>query len=123
MMTYSEAPNDAKYLLLDSRIVSRSEGVRYALGTVEKDEHNPLFAEDKPWEPRFDNLYANILFNEKEQTYKCWYSPFIIDERTSCTQREKRASIPKANIAVIFVQILPATGDDYLVSSLVFTAF
>jgi hypothetical protein len=50
--------SDAKYLLLDSRIISRSEGVRCVLRTAEKDKHNPLFAEDKPWEPRFDNLYA-----------------------------------------------------------------
>jgi len=96
-MTYSEVPNDAKYLLIDSRIISRSEGVHCALGTVEKDEHNPLFAEDKPWEPRFDNLYANVLFDEEEQTYKCWYSPFIIDERTSYTSREKRVSIGYRN--------------------------
>jgi len=66
MMAYSEIPNDAKYLLLDSRIIARYEGVHYALGAVEKEKHNPLFAEDKPWEPRFDNLYANVLFDEEE---------------------------------------------------------
>ena len=89
----SEVPSDAKYLLLDSRIISRSEGVRCAPGTVRKDEHNPLFAEDKAWEPRYDNLYANVLFDEEEQLYKCWYSPFIIDERSYGASRERRATV------------------------------
>ena len=86
-------PSDPKYLLLDSRIIERAEGVRLALGKVEKDKHNPLFREDKPWEPRFDNLYANVLFDEEEGIYKCWYSPFIIDESTTNTPRAKRGQL------------------------------
>ena len=86
-------PSAPKYLLLDSRIIAHAEGVHLGLGTVEKDQHNPLFAEDKLWEPRFDNLYANVLFDEEEGIYKCWYSPFIIDERTSNTPREKWTSL------------------------------
>ncbi|HUS71858.1 MAG TPA: hypothetical protein VMY06_02245, partial [Sedimentisphaerales bacterium] len=46
--------------------------------------------EDKPWEPRYDNLYANVVYDREEDLYKCWYSPFIIDERTSETPPEKR---------------------------------
>ncbi|MHC4725584.1 MAG: hypothetical protein ACYS9V_15335 [Planctomycetota bacterium] len=33
----------------------------------------------QPWEMRFDNLYANVIYDEQENIYKCWYSPFIID--------------------------------------------
>jgi len=88
-----KVPSQPKYLLLDSRIIERAKGLRLALGTVEKERRNPLFAEDKPWEPRFDNLYANVVFDEEEGIYKCWYSPFIIDERTTSTPREKRPSL------------------------------
>ena len=91
-------PNDPKYLLLDPRIIADAEGVHCVLGTVEKDQRNPLFVEDKLWEPRFDNLYANVLFDEEERIYKCWYSPFIIDERTSSTPREKRSSLNYATV-------------------------
>ncbi len=84
----------SKYLLLDSRIVERASGVRLTLGHVEKDPHNPFFVEDKPWEVRFDNLYANVLFDEAEQVYKVWYSPFIIDEVTSSTPPAERERVP-----------------------------
>ena len=73
----SLASGGQKYLALDSRIIDRKEGVRLSLGAVRKDPHNPLFIEDRPWEARFDNLYANVLFDEQEKTFKCWYNPFI----------------------------------------------
>ena len=54
----------ARYLLLDSRVTDRVDNARLTVGTVQKHPANPLFREDKPWEPRFDNLYANILYDE-----------------------------------------------------------
>jgi hypothetical protein len=81
----SPVPGESKYLLLDSRLVAASEGVRLVLGKVEKDAHNPLFGEDKPWEARFDNLYANVCYDDEARLFKCWYSPFIIDGPTSQT--------------------------------------
>jgi hypothetical protein len=69
-----------RYLLLDSRIIASIENAELVLGNVQKSESNPLFEEDKPWEQRFDNLYANIIYDEEDQIYKCWYSPFIQDE-------------------------------------------
>ena len=81
-----------RFLLLDSRIVERTKNARLAVGKVQKDERNPLFAEDKPWEPRFDNLYANVLYDEDENLYKCWYSPFIIDESTTNTPKKDRVN-------------------------------
>jgi hypothetical protein len=69
-----------RYLLLDSRIVASAENAQLVLGEVQKYEGNPLFEEDKPWEKRFDNLYANVMYDEEEEVYKCWYSPFIVDE-------------------------------------------
>lgn len=77
-------------LLLDSRIVEKTENAILTLGKVTKHPENPLFGEDKPWEPRFDNVYANVIFDEEDKLYKCWYSPFIIDERTTSTPEDER---------------------------------
>jgi len=81
-----------RFLLLDSRIVERTTNAKLAVGKVQKSRHNPLFAEDKPWEPRFDNLYANVIYDEQKKLYKCWYSPFIIDESTTNTPPEDRVN-------------------------------
>ncbi len=70
---------ERRHLLLDSRIVEGTDNAELVVGSVEKHETNPLFGEDKPWEMRFDNLYANVLFDDEEQIYKVWYSPFIVD--------------------------------------------
>jgi hypothetical protein len=69
--------NRDRYLLLDSRIIDQTENVQLTVGVVEKDQNNPLFGEDKPWEPRFDNPYLSIIYDEEEKIYKCWYSIFI----------------------------------------------
>jgi len=88
-----DVPNARKYLVLDTRIIDRADGVKLTIGKVTKDPANPLFKEDKPWEPRFDNLYANVIYDEDERVYKCWYSPFIIDLRTTSVPRDKRAGV------------------------------
>ena len=51
----------ARYLLLDSRIIEKTENAQLTVGTVQKDKNNPLFKEDKPWEPRFDNPYCSVI--------------------------------------------------------------
>ena len=81
-----------KFLLLDGRIIERVENAKLAVGTYKKHSQNPLFAEEKSWEPRFDNLYANVLYDEEDQVYKCWYSPFIIDESTTNTAKQDRVT-------------------------------
>ena len=73
------APARDRYLLLDSRIIDNTENAKLSIGKIEKSKDNPLFDEDKPWEKRFDNLYANVIFDKEEGIYKCWYSPFIVD--------------------------------------------
>jgi hypothetical protein len=79
-----------RHLLLDARIVADVQNAELTLGTVEKHGGNPLFGEDKPWEKRFDNLYANVIYDEEEEMYKCWYSPFIIDESAKGMTLEQR---------------------------------
>ena len=82
-------PRD-RFLLLDSRIIDSTTNARLTLGSVKKHPANPLFVADKPWEPRYDNMYPNVIFDVEEQLYKCWYCPFIIDERTTKTPPAKR---------------------------------
>ena len=83
----------SRYLLLDDRVVEETNNVRLAVGTVKKHEANPLFGEDKPWEPRFDNLYPNVFYDEELQLYRCWYNPFIVDPLVTETPREKRGKV------------------------------
>ena len=71
-----------EYLLLDSRIIESTENARLVPGTAVKDPANPLFVADKSWEPRFDNMYPNVIYDEEDKLYKCWYCPFIIDQRS-----------------------------------------
>lgn len=78
------------HLLLDSRIIESTDNAKLTPGTVNKHPANPLLVEDKPWEPRFDNMYPNVIYDDEEKLYKWWYCPFIADERTSKTSPEKK---------------------------------
>ncbi len=83
-----------KYYVLDSRVIAASDNAKLEVGTVKKHKANPLFVEDKAWEMRYDNLYGNVIYDEKEKIYKCWYSPFIIDaewdRKMTVEQRNKK---------------------------------
>ena len=78
------------YLLLDSRNVSTTDNARLSVGRVRKHPSNPLFAEERKWEARFDNLYANVLYDDEDEIYKCWYSPFVVDMTHQTTTPEER---------------------------------
>jgi hypothetical protein len=82
-----------RYLLLDSRLIASTENAKLTLGKVQKSKFNPLFEEDKPWEKRFDNLYANVIYDEEERIYKCWYSPFIVDNCAKGMSLEERKKV------------------------------
>lgn len=79
----------AKYLLLDSRLIAKTENAALRVGRVTKHRANPLFGEDRPWEARMDNVYANVLYDEQAKLYRCWYSPFIIDAAHAATPKDK----------------------------------
>jgi len=70
---------------LDSRIIAETTGAKLTLGKVIKDPLNPLFTEDKSWEPRFDDVYANVIYNQEDRLYKCLYNPFVVDRRVTVT--------------------------------------
>lgn len=93
----SSQTDKSRYLVLDSRNIAKTQNAKLTLGKVNKHSANPLFGEDKPWEVRFDNLYANVIYDKEEEIYKCWYSPFIIDKSAkgmTPAQREKPYSAP-----------------------------
>ncbi|MHC4842201.1 MAG: hypothetical protein ACYTEE_00220 [Planctomycetota bacterium] len=89
----THASRGDRYLLLDSRIIDNTENVKLTLGKVQKHKANPLFEEDKPWEKRFDNLYANVIYDEHEKIFKCWYSPFIIDISSKSMTLQQRKEV------------------------------
>ena len=81
---------ESRYLVLDSRIIADVEDAKLTLGNVSKHPANPLFTEDKPWEPRYDNVYPDVIYDEDEKVYKCWYNPFVVDARVTSTLPERR---------------------------------
>ncbi len=86
-----------KYLLLNNQVIEKVENAKLTVGVVKKHPSNPLFVEDKPWEQRFDNFYGNVIYDDEDELYKCWYSPFIIDNSAkgmSLKEREKNYDTP-----------------------------
>ena len=81
---------ETRHLVLDNRLIDEVIAAKLTLGEITKHPQNPLFGEDKPWEPRFDNVYANVIYDTKDRLYKCWYNPFIVDKRVTHTPPEKR---------------------------------
>ena len=90
--TSTDEQEQRRHLLLDTRIVEAVQNADLVLGSVAKHAENPLFEEDNPWERRFDNLYANIIYDEEEQLYKCWYSPFIVSNSSKGMSISERKS-------------------------------
>ena len=83
-------PKQTRFLMLDDRNIEELINTKLVLGNVIKHSKNPLFEEDMPWEKRFDNLYGNIIFDEEDNLYKCWYSPFIVDYSAKGMTLEQR---------------------------------
>lgn len=48
-------------------------GIKPVIGEVSKHPSNPLFEQDKPWEPRLDNAYPNIEYNQSTGVFQLWY--------------------------------------------------
>ena len=80
-----------KYLVLDSRVIANVQNAKLTVSQVNKHPANPLFGEDKPWEKRYDNVYPNVIFDDEDQQYKCWYMPFITNHSAKgMTLQEKK---------------------------------
>eukprot|EP00039_Didymoeca_costata_P002400 m.59923 g.59923 ORF g.59923 m.59923 type:complete len:495 (-) comp11280_c0_seq6:124-1608(-) len=54
-------------------------GIQYVIGTVQKHAGNPLFVQDKPWEPRLDNGYPNVVYSPDDDlgAYRLWYGDCV----------------------------------------------
>ena len=55
-----------------------SSGLAPAIGKVAKSGKNPLFSQDKPWEPRLDNGYPNVVYDadlaaKGDGPWRLWY--------------------------------------------------
>lgn len=103
-----------RYLLLDARVVDATHNAELALGAVRKSGANPLFGEDMPWEMRFDNLYANVIFDAEERLYKCWYSPFIVDRSAKGMSLRERREVEYPAPRMREMAICYATSEDGL---------
>ncbi|MBI5820088.1 MAG: hypothetical protein HZA88_13975 [Verrucomicrobia bacterium] len=79
VITGVQLRNRLKHLLLDSRVVAETNNARLVVGRVAKDEHNPLFHVDKPWENALNNLYPNIAYDETERRFQLWYKCVLAD--------------------------------------------
>merc|ERR1712176_809040 len=57
------------------------DGVEMVIGKVAKDSRNPLFVQDKPWEPRLDNGYPNVIYDRENAdglgVYRCLYGDCV----------------------------------------------
>ncbi len=60
--------------LLEPRIIESTENAGPAVWAVPKDNNNPLFEQDKPCKPRFDNPYCSLIYDRAETLYKCRHS-------------------------------------------------
>ena len=84
------------YLMIDDSIIEDRNNLRLELGPVEKSPENPLFGADfssdppRKWEPRYDNLYPSVIYDDKEAIYKIWYNGFIREEASEKTPLHMR---------------------------------
>ena len=52
-------------------------GVATVIGKVQKHPSNPLFVQDRPWEPRLDNGYPNVVYEPDTGVWRCWYGDCV----------------------------------------------
>jgi len=74
------APDAAKLLMLDTRVIEHAENARLVLGTPEKEARNPLLPADQPWENATNNYYPNVLWDAEEHLWKLWYKDVLADK-------------------------------------------
>ena len=80
-------------LLLDARIVDKTRNARLTIGEVKKHSANPLFGEDKPWESRFDNVYANVIYDQQKNKADCHGRSSAMERRERFTRQESAFGI------------------------------
>ena len=94
---FVNAPGSTKYAAISLFANSTSDlpaGVAVSIGTVTKHPGNPLLVQDKPWEPRLDNSYPNVVHAPKDPlgAYRLWYGGFIAGNHFNCSQGAHRVN-------------------------------
>lgn len=89
-----------KYFFFDSGVLNGylMTNATIKVNKLHKDtENNPLFQEDffadppRKWEVRYDNAYPNLIYDDKYQVYRCYYTCFTYDESAANTPLSERA--------------------------------
>lgn len=64
---------------------SKDDGVTTEVGTPQKFTGNPLWEQDRPWEPRIDNGYPNVIHDPDDPhgAWRMWYGFLIWEYATS----------------------------------------
>lgn len=72
----------ASRLLITPGLIARVDQAHLTPGRVVKHPANPLLIEDRPWEPRWDDMKPSVWRDPVSGRAHLWYTPFIFD---SCT--------------------------------------
>ena len=66
-------------------VASRDSGVSVEIGEARKHAANPLWEQDRPWEPRIDNGYPNVIHDPADPlgAWRMWYGFLIWEYATS----------------------------------------
>jgi hypothetical protein len=113
---FTNAPGSTKYAaisLFANTTVDLPAGIAVTIGTVTKDPRNPLLIQDKPWEPRLDNSYPNVIHTPSDSmgAYRLWYGGFIAGNHFNTSQGSMRVSaLHYANSSDGIVWSKPALG-------------
>lgn len=73
-------------------------GMELRPGPVLKDPRGPLLGEElfsspsRPYEPRIDNGYPNLIYDEREGLYRLYYTEFVVDPVSAATPLAERAT-------------------------------
>ena len=74
------AVDEAKLLMLDTRVIEHAENARLVLGSPVKEPHNPLLRSDQSWENATNNYYPNVHWDAEEKLWKLWYKDVLADK-------------------------------------------
>ena len=70
---------------LFSVVASKDAGVSTEIGNTHKYEGNPLWNQDRAWEPRLDNGYPNVIHDPSDPLgeWRMWYGASLWEYATS----------------------------------------
>ena len=78
-----------------SVIAQTTGSLQPTIGNVTKEPTNPLLVQDKPWEPRLDNAYPNVVHDPHSAygAYRLWYGGFICGDDFDKSEGRNRVNV------------------------------